>query len=268
MNVKKIALIVGGVILALILFVVVAMVFFGGDSSSSSAAGSLEDGVLTVAVVPVGDMYLSGSAETGYTGVEMTLAETMAATAGVSLELVEYASKTEATAALSAGAVDMVLARVGETTSYTSGMLTSITYGKAGFYLVLPENQYFTTLTALEGEQLGVTVDVGITMRLDVPQIGDVTVLELPTLDLNMLSTNVIAGIICTEGEAYSLMGENVEIMPIQDSPIEELVALMGPGESYLQQVANVVINAYLDGLLDPAPVETAETTEATQETN
>lgn len=267
MNVKKIALIAGGVILALILFVVVAVVFFGGDSSTASA-GSLEDGTLTVAVVPVGDMYLSGTAETGYSGVEMKLAETMASTAGVNLELVEYASKTEAVAALSAGNVDMVLARIGATSSYTSGMLTSITYGKAGLYLVLPENQYFTTLTALSGEQLGVTGDVGITMRLDVPQISDVSVLELPNLDLNMLSSNVIAGIICTEGEAYSLIGEDVEIMPIQNSPTEELVALMAPGDTYLQQVANVVVNAYLDGLLDPAPVETAETTEETQETN
>lgn len=268
MNVKKIALIVGGVVLALILFVVIAMVVFGGDSGSTVSSGSLDDGTLTVAVVPVGDMYLSGTAETGYSGVEMTLAETMASTAGVNLELVEYASKTEATAALSSGVVDMVLARMGSTSSYASGMLTSVTYGKAGLYLVLPENQYFTTLTALEGEQLGVSADVGITMRLDVPQISDVTVLELPNLDLNMLSSNVIAGVICTEGEAYSLIGEDVEIMPIQNSPTEELVALMATGDSYLQQVANVVINAYLDGLLDPAPVETAETTEETQATN
>ncbi len=236
---------------------------FGKSEKAEPAVNAAADGVLTVGIIDGEDAYAfrnTGEEGPAYGGIEPTILEGLAGALEATVEYKEAKSVEDLITMLDAGQIDIAAGRLTKLEVYAGSHLTTRNYARRGLYLITGKNRYVDTLAGFDEGTVGLSWQIPSSATLEIPHIGNLqqtsysNISEIPA----DIEAGVICGALCTEREAVSLLesGAQIQVSELQGGNKLEAVFYLAPDQTELTAMANSAINAYLDGLANPAKEE------------
>ena len=230
------------------LVMLAAVVAGCAQKTAVEAVSAVEDGVLTVGIIDGGDVF-AAKGEDGFTGIEPTILNRLAANLGVQIVYTEAEDTQQLMDQMDAGSIDVAAGSLGRMEIYSGGHLVSDSYAMKGVYLVTPAELYVDSLVTFTDANVGISYLTPDTVRLDLAGLENVSLVNYSDLSgvAADLDEGVIEALICTEREALSLAGQGLRAIELYQGPRTETVFYLAPGQTELLGNLNTAIGQYLD---------------------
>ena len=246
-----ILLIVIGFVLFVLLFVVLVSVF-GRKNAAANSSAFANEGFLTVGLVVGEDRYAAHASGGTYSGIEPTLASSLAEAEGLSVKFIEADSPEAVLTMLDNGEVDMALGRI-STNRDLSRYSVSDPYGKGSVYFLTALHDYTDSLALMAGYSVGIMNNVDALCK-DLEGYLYISPHEYTsgvTLAEDIKARKVSFGL-CNERDAIILVKgypNDLQLQEASNGPKEHYVAVFRGRGNAQATLFNAVISNYLDEL-------------------